>query len=354
MKNEEKKSSYNYSAQDVSIFDVLVLSKVLPKLSNIIPYGIPANIITIFSNTCVFIAFVIAMLSTKNIYTLWFAIPFLLIAYLIGDALDGVQARKTKTGSPLGEFMDHFLDCFVNAEMIIPLIVCYKVGNPFIIFLVLTKAYITQAAAFWERYKNGHMYFGKFSTSETIISFALLLSMAYFSKVIEISGLTLGSFQFVQNIFGNSMSFITNLTVMEFACSLFVLFALVSDIFNFIRTRGASIRFWSYCAAVIIISMLFALNNTNFYYIPYYIVALYSIDYISALIVSITMKKSDPHPDYILIAFAVIMYCFKINTPVVLIIELVYISVKVLIRAAWFISKHKQFWYWKNPAPVEE
>lgn len=354
MKHEstEKKSGYNYSAQDISIFDVLVLSKVLPKLSNITPWGLPANIITIFSNTCVFIAFIIAMLSVKGIYTLWFAIPFLLIAYLIGDALDGVQARKTKTGSPLGEFMDHFLDCFVNAELFIPFLVCYKAANPYLIFLVLVKAYITQAAAFWERYKNGHMYFGRFSTSETIIGLALIITVSYFSGIVDFCGRTLGSFEFISNAV--SSQFLLNFTILDVVIVIFILGALSSDIFNFVRTKGASLRFWSYCVSALLVGFLFAVQNVDFYYIPYYIVALFNIDFISNLIVSITMKKTDPHPDYVFVGFAVVMFCLKITAPWVLIVELCFLSLKVLIRAVSFISKHKNYWYWKNPAPVEE
>ena len=131
-------------------------------------------------------------------------------------------------------------------------------------------------------------------------------------------------------------------------------FSLISDLFNFIRTRGASIRFWAYCAASILVATLFAIRNPDYHYIPYYIVVLFNIDYIAALIVAITMKKQDPHPDYIFIAFAVIMFVLKIESPVVLIVELVYVSLKIISRAAWFIAKHRQFWVWKNPPLPQE
>lgn len=349
-KNTSKKSGYNYAAQNESIVDSVLCGKILPKAINHFPFGIPANIITICSNTCVFIAFVIAMLSTKGIYTLWFAIPFLIPAYLFGDCLDGYQARRTKTGSPLGEFMDHFLDCFVNAELLIPILVCYKVGNPWLIFLILCKAYITQAAAFWERYKNGHMYFGRFSSSEVVLTFTVIITIAYFSPVINGAVTTLGSFDFIQNAFGNSCSFITNLTIAEAIICIFVICSIVSDIFNFIRTRGASIRFWSYCAASVLISVLFAIRNPDYHYIPLYIICLFNIDYVASLIVSITMKKKDPHPDYIFIALTVIVFALRIESPVVLIVEFAYIGAKIIGRAVWFIAKHRQYWVWKNPS----
>lgn len=353
--NSLKKEGYNYASQDESLVDSVLCGKILPKVIEHVPFGLPANIITCCSNTCVFIAFVIAMLAaTKGIRTVWFAIPFLIPAYLFGDCLDGMQARRTKTGSPLGEYLDHFLDCFVNAELIIPVLVCYKIVNPWIVFVILSKAYITQAVAFWERYKNGHMYFGKFSSSEVVLSFTVIITIAYFDSVVNGALITLGSFGFIQNIFGSSCQWLQKLTIAEAVVCTFIVFSLISDFFNFIRTRGASIRFWAYCVASILVATLFAIRNPDYHYIPYYIVVLFNIDYIAALIVAITMKKQDPHPDYIFIAFAVIMFVLKIESPVVLIVELVYVSLKIISRAAWFIAKHRQFWVWKNPPLPQE
>lgn len=352
--NSLKKEGYNYAAQDKSLVDPLLCGKILPKVIEHVPFGLPANIITICSNSCVFIAFLIAMLSTKGITKLWFAIPFLIPAYLIGDCLDGMQARRTKTGSPLGEYLDHFLDCFVNAELIIPVLVCYKIVNPWIVFVILCKAYITQAVAFWERYKNGHMYFGKFSSTEVILTFTVIITIAYFDSVVNGALITLGSFGFIQNIFGSSCQWLQKLTIAEAVVCTFVVFSLISDFFNFIRTRGASIRFWAYCAASILVAILFAIRNPDYHYIPYYIVVLFNIDYIASLIVAITMKKTDPHADYIFVAFVVITFVLKLESPVILIIELAYVLVKIIVRAVWFITKHRRYWVWKNPPLPQE
>ena len=352
--NSLKKEGYNYASQDESLVDSVLCGKILPKVIDHVPFGLPANIITICSNSCVFIAFLIAMLSTKGITKLWFAIPFLIPAYLFGDCLDGMQARRTKTGSPLGEYLDHFLDCFVNAELIIPVLVCYKIVNPWIVFVILCKAYITQAVAFWERYKNGHMYFGKFSSSEVVLSFTVIITIAYFDSVVNGALITLGSFGFIQNIFGSSCQWLQKLTIAEAVVCTFIVFSLISDFFNFIRTRGASIRFWAYCAASILVAALFAIRNPDYHYIPYYIVVLFNIDYIAALIVSITMKKTDPHADYIFVAFVVITFVLKLESPVILIIELAYVLVKIIVRAVWFITKHRRYWVWKNPPLPQE
>ena len=81
---------------------------------------------------------------------------------------------------------------------------------------------------------------------------------------------------------------------------------------------------------------------------------MFNIDYIASLIVAITMKKTDPHADYIFVAFVVITFVLKLESPVILIIELAYVLVKIIVRAVWFITKHRRYWVWKNPPLPQE
>lgn len=346
----KKSSAYNYSAEDDSILDHLILSRILPPLlEKVIPWGLPANIITIFSNTCVFITFLIAMLSTKGIYTLWFAIPVLIIVYLLGDALDGCQARRTHTGSPLGEYMDHFLDCFVNAELMIPIAVCYKLSNSWIIFGLLFIAYMTQAAAFWERYSLGHMHFAKFSSTETLISLDIILTLGYFTSLMDFLQNKVSSFQWGAFCSTGALSFIGNLSLAELFICVFLVFASISTILNFVRTKGASLKFWLYFLMALGITILSAIENVQYHYLPLYISCLYSVDYIASLIVRIVEKKKDPIPDFLLPLFMLIVFIFKLTSSYVLIGELIYVCVRIVLRAVKFIYSHKQYWYWKNP-----
>lgn len=341
------KSQYDYSAENDSILDHVIYKKIIPPLlENVVPWELPANLITICANSCVTIAFIIAMLSTKNIYTLWFAIPFLILFYLLGDCTDGCQARRTNTGSPLGEYMDHFLDCFVNAELMIPMLVCYKISNSWITFALLFMAYLTQAAAFWERYSLGHMHFSKFSSTETVIGLDLIVTVSYFSKLVNLGQNTLSSFSWAS---GLSDCFLGNLTLSEIGVCCLILGATFSTTMNFIRTKGASLRFWTFAITHLLVSVICALRNDSYHFLPLYIVCLYGIDYTADLITAIGDKKKDPLPDLVLPLFMLVTFIMKVSSPYILILELVYISVKILIRTVVFIYTHKQYWYWKNP-----
>ena len=45
------------------------------------------------------------------------------------DAIDGKQARRTGTGSPLGELFDHGLDCIANAFFLPSMLMCLQAGK---------------------------------------------------------------------------------------------------------------------------------------------------------------------------------------------------------------------------------
>ena len=144
----------------MSIIDCYVLVPLAKKLTKILPLWLPANIITIISNGFVFLAAVIALTARRTNWPIWILIPFLFIFYLIGDTADGLQARRTKTGSPLGEFCDHFLDTFVTGELLFCVLTAYGVRNLLFVGILLYVSYFTQMAAFWEKYVTSKLHLG--------------------------------------------------------------------------------------------------------------------------------------------------------------------------------------------------
>ena len=52
-----------------------------------------------------------------------------LFVYQTMDAIDGKQARRTGTGSPLGELFDHGLDCIANAFFLPSMLMCLQAGK---------------------------------------------------------------------------------------------------------------------------------------------------------------------------------------------------------------------------------
>lgn len=349
----EKNTKYTYSAENASLLDAFMEAYIVKPLVNKLPYWLPANIITIISNSLVFLSFVIAMQCTKNNYRLWFLIPIFVCIYLIGDCLDGAQARRTKTGSPLGEFLDHFLDTFVNGELIIPILTVYNVKNPYIVFSVLLVAYITQASAFWERFKNGHMHFGKFSSSESILTLTILLTLGCFKNIRDFFAINLIQIEFIKGFIQKMPQWIQNLSIVDAMFIIFVIIAVANTVMTFVRTRGFTVRFGLYILSSAIVAIVAMIMNEDMHHLPCFTLALLNINYIASLLSSIVMKEKDHYPDFFLAIFMTLMLILKISSPILTAFYFIYTIVLVSIRASLFFAKNNKYWVWKNPENKE-
>ena len=346
------KTDYSYSAKNESFIDGIIIPLIVRPLVKVLPYGLTACFITIFSNALVFISFLIAMQAARGSYFLWFLIPILIVIYVIGDCADGEQARRTKTGSPLGEFLDHFLDTFVTGVLLISLIVAYGIKNPFIACFSIFISYLTQASTFWEKYKKHKMHFGKFSSTETILSLTLINTLAGFSKIRELAAIKIGSFGFMQNV-ASSCPVIAELSIIEVMVIVMLFFALINSIITLVRSGSVSFGFWMYILLTGLAAFITALANVQFHQIPYITLSLLNINFISALLVAIVMKKKPPLPDFILPVVMTVLYFLNVRTPLVTVLYLVYIFLCVIVRAAIFFAQNRKYWLWKNPLPEE-
>ena len=347
------KTNYSYSAKNESFLDGLLIPYLVRPFLKHFPYSIPANFITIFSNTLVFLSFLIAMQATLGTHHLWFLIPVFMFVYLFGDCADGEQARRTKTGSPLGEFLDHFLDTFVTGVLIISIIAAYDIKNPFVAYFVLFVSYVTQATTFWEKFKMHKMHFGKFSSTETVVSLTLIITLGYFKTIRDFVSIKLGELGFIQNSFLGSCNALCNLTIMEVIMSFLCIFALINIIGTLIRSGGASVRYWMYLLFTTTATLICACSDVQFYHIPFITLSLLNIYYISSLLVSIVMKKKDPYPDFVLPVVMTVLFSLNIQNNIITIVALVYVCIMIIIKVTYFFSKHKQYWLWKNPKPEE-
>ena len=352
--NTKNGKKYSYSANDQSLLDAFIIRFLVQPVLKLIPYHLPANIITIVSNSLVFLAYVIAMQSTRGKYTFWFAIPILILLYIIGDCADGEQARRTKTGSPLGEFLDHFLDCFVTGELIISLLVVYNIKNAIIVMLSLTLAYLVQAAAFWERYKSGQMHFSRFSSTEAIIGLTTLITLGASEKIRSLAAIVLiEKVPLFESLFPD-MAGSTGLTLAEALILVFSVFASLNIVLTLVRTKGISVRFLCYIILSFVVAAISSVMHEDSLHLPYLTIALFNIHYISTLLSSIVTKTKDHWPDFFLAIFMSIMFLLRIQNEVLIAFYFLYVLVSVGIRASWFFVQNRQYWVWKNPDPEEK
>lgn len=110
-----------------------------------------------------------------------FFCAFGLFVYQSLDAIDGKQARRTKSSSPLGELFDHGCDAVSTVFVTIAFAVELRLGqDPWIMFSMCFLAMSAFYTAHWQTYVTGSLKFGTIDVTEaqcTIYSIYLFNSL---------------------------------------------------------------------------------------------------------------------------------------------------------------------------------
>ncbi|KAK9876621.1 hypothetical protein WA026_013998 [Henosepilachna vigintioctopunctata] len=102
-----------------------------------------------------------------------------LFAYQSLDAIDGKQARRTGTASPLGELFDHGCDSISTVFVALSACIAVQLGNQpgwmfFQCFCAITLFY----CAHWQTYVSGTLRFGKVDVTEAQFTIMLILAIS--------------------------------------------------------------------------------------------------------------------------------------------------------------------------------
>lgn len=114
---------YKYAGEDHSLVSKYVLKPTYTRLVNYLPMWLAPNMVTLlglFFSICSFIRAWYFNPHFNNYTTprwVFFLHAFDIIAYQTLDALDGQQARRTGSSSPLGELFDHCVDA-INTSLL--------------------------------------------------------------------------------------------------------------------------------------------------------------------------------------------------------------------------------------------
>lgn len=159
---------YHYNIIDNSILLDPFKKYIVTPAIKFVPWKIPANIITIVSNIFLYWALFLAV-SHKPEYTLDFpVIAAFIFMYILGDHLDGMQAKRTKTSSALGEFCDHYLDAFNNGIITFIILTMYNVTDPHLLTFIFFFSYISHSTVIYEQFKNKKIIFEVIGTLEVL------------------------------------------------------------------------------------------------------------------------------------------------------------------------------------------
>ncbi|KAL8179234.1 UNVERIFIED_CONTAM: Choline/ethanolaminephosphotransferase 1 [Gekko kuhli] len=84
------------------------------------------------------------------------------------DAIDGKQARRTNTSSPLGELFDHGCDSLSTVFVVLGTCIAVQLGtNPDWMFFCCFAGTFMFYCAHWQTYVSGTLRFGIFDVTES-------------------------------------------------------------------------------------------------------------------------------------------------------------------------------------------
>ncbi|MCQ2584004.1 MAG: CDP-alcohol phosphatidyltransferase family protein [Treponema sp.] len=281
MKNNKEKKEYTYSFENNSFLDGILMKYVVPPVLNRLPMTLRPNNITMFSGLCALSAFMIMLQAAFNHFYVWWLIPILMFVYLVSDCLDGAQARRTKMFSALGEFLDHFFDSAVTGYLVGGILIVYREMNPVYFIMALVIGYFTQAASFWERYKTGKMFFGKFSSTETVCTLTAVIFVSCFEPI--------------RNFMKTPLFWTISPIRLFLIVSCF--FAFLNGVKSLIRSKSVTVKFFSYVLLSLLVALLLSFTGFNIETKVIFI-SLYIMIYLAKLLVSITMQQKDKYPDF--------------------------------------------------------
>ena len=333
-------SEYSYSADDQSLLTPVLYKFFVNPLVKILPYRVPANFITFSSFLCIIIAFCIAAHGYYvGKYEHWGLIPLLVLIYLIGDCADGMQARKTGTGSALGEYFDHFLDCFVTGLLMGILMISFKVTKPAIITMGFFNLYAGQIGSFWERYKRRVMCFGKLSSSEGIVAIGLTSWLMSIPSIHTAADTVL-----FFNITGGEALIITIMTGTA-----------VTAIHAIIRSHAISPRLIAHLilSFAVTYTAAYLFGKNNMVYITG-VISFYNVFFLASLLAATNLGSRECLPDIIIPLSFVLFFLIPNYASLIQHLQIAYLVIRVAIKFISFVRINRQYWYWINPPPPSE
>jgi len=326
---------YSYRCKDYSLLTPPFKKWVVEPLFKLVPRGIPANIITIVSNLFIYASLYFAynkeVLGSIN----WLVIPLFILLYLIGDHLDGMQAKKTGTGSALGEFCDHYHDSFNNGILMMVICLLFDISNPYIVAGLIGVSYLAHTVVFYEQYKTGWLIFEKIGSLEAVMLTIFLLISSYIPSV--------NSFYQLQYV---------GLTIIEWIMIASALGAVGTLIKTINRIEHINYAFWIFLVSVVISAYTSATMFSPF--TIFIILTLYSSVYIGRLMQGHLIDGIERSPGLFTPILLIVLYFADFNywTDFRIVIG-AYLTLNVLMVIYKTTKPLRQYWVWWNPKTNE-
>ncbi|CAF1041875.1 unnamed protein product [Rotaria sordida] len=185
---------HKYASEGITLFDP-IMQEFWKWLVEYCPLWVAPNLLTIVGLALNIGTSVLLMIETdgaKEQCSRWiyFLTALGLFIYQSLDAIDGKQARRTNSQSPLGELFDHGCDSVSAVFVTIACCCAVQLGvYPWLMFWACILSYFAFYAAHWQTYVSGKLKFGRLDCTEAQFSFIVVyfictISPGFWSKSI--------------------------------------------------------------------------------------------------------------------------------------------------------------------------
>ncbi|MCB0492095.1 MAG: CDP-alcohol phosphatidyltransferase family protein [Cyclobacteriaceae bacterium] len=321
---------YSYRCHDFSLLTPGFKKWFVAPLLPYIPWVIPANIITIISNLFVYIAFFLSF--SYNTTTSRLLIALCLFLYLLGDHLDGMQAKRTQTGSALGEFCDHYLDAFNNGIILFTAFMVFGIYDSILIAIVLTTSYLAHMTVFYEQYKTGWLTFEKLGSLEAVLLILILVGSSAFEPVYQLlTSNLLSNYRLIDILFGLSAigatsTFITTLK----------------------RTPKRGNEVWLFVVSAITIAFVGANMFSSLEL--FLLITLYASLYVGLIMKGHLVDGIERIPDLVIpLTLLILNFIAPLEVTNLFWILALYLLVRIFVLVFQTFNALKIYWVWSNP-----
>lgn len=322
--------SYEYRCHDHSLLTPTFKKWMVTPLIRFVPWVIPANIVTIFSNLFVYIALFLSMYWNGPMGRL--LIGTSLIIYLVGDHLDGMQAKRTKTSSALGEFCDHYLDAFNNGVILFTVMIVFEVADPILVVVVLVSSYLAHTSIFYEQLKTGWLTFEKIGSLEGVLILSILIGISGIEVIYDLLMITI----------------FKDYRLVDMLLLLSALGGLFTFYTTSYRTPTKGRQFWIF---------IFGLTLTGIFSYAFFstmecfvLITLYASLYLGYIMRGHLVDGIERLPDLgtpLLLILVWTVPNFTLQS--VFVILIIYLSIRIVILIISTFYSLKSFWVWSNP-----
>ena len=322
---------YQYRCNDYSLLTPSFKRFVITPLIRFVPWAVPANIITFVSNGIVYLGLYLVLHPQLFGKATPLMISTTLILYLIGDHLDGMQAKRTGTGSALGEFCDHYLDAFNNGVVMFTMITVFGISHKGVVVGVIVASYWAHMSVFYEQFKTGWLTFEPVGSLEGVLLSALLIALSALQPVYSL-------FMF---------TFFDNYTLIELLLIVSSLGAVITFYKTWKRTPETKSGFWIFTCL---------LAATGFLAIPFFdnfqlfvLLTLYASLYIGKIMHGHLIDGVEHSPDFVTPLLLLLLNISDFNYAEYLFgILIAYLSIKIAVLIFKTFSVLKVYWVWLN------